>query len=234
MMNIFEVDFLSKLKALLTEAFTFKKYKAMHPVLAVGTGILMLPVVIASFFITAIFAVIAFFFSVFSTPTKFLHSLLQTEGKETKHATQFILYFLSWPTIFGSYVLLSFLLILILPLYALLALLLYVWSLGGFKFPKLVSTVDDLSIEVNGRYFLLPIVFICIGALILLVLPIVHGLIYFLDLYFNYREHMFLSLFLSEIYPFYIKISFVFSTLYSLIGFAPRAKKSESEASKTE
>ena len=34
-MNLFKIDFLAKMSTLLKEAFKFKKYKAMHPALAV-------------------------------------------------------------------------------------------------------------------------------------------------------------------------------------------------------
>ena len=226
-MNLFEIDFLAKLTTLLKEAFKFKKYKAMSPVLAVFTGLLMLPIVVASFSVAASFAVLGFVFSVISAPVKYLHEIVRVEGKEVKHATQFIVYFLSWPTVFGLYVLMSFLLVLLLPTYALLSFLLYVWSLGGFKFHLLLNKVDDISIEVNGTYKLLPIVFVIIGGMVVFLIPLVHGIVYYVDLYQDFMERLFAPTFFGGIYLVYLSLHNAFATLYSLIGFARHPKETK-------
>ncbi|MBO5294532.1 MAG: hypothetical protein J6B71_04730 [Clostridia bacterium] len=226
-MNLFEIDFLAKLTTLLKEAFKFKKYKAMSPVLAVFTGLLMLPIVVASFSVAASFAVLGFVFSVISAPVKYLHEIVRVEGKEVKHATQFIVYFLSWPTVFGLYVVMSFLLVLLLPTYALLSFLLYVWSLGGFKFHLLLNKVDDISIEVNGTYKLLPIVFVIIGGMVVFLIPLVHGIVYYVDLYQDFMERLFAPTFFGGIYLVYLSLHNAFATLYSLIGFARHPKETK-------
>lgn len=226
-MNLFEIDFLAKLTTLLKEAFKFKKYKAMSPVLAVFTGLLMLPIVVASFSVAASFAVLGFVFSVISAPVKYLHEIVRVEGKEVKHATQFIVYFLSWPTVFGLYVAMSFLLVLLLPTYALLSFLLYVWSLGGFKFHLLLNKVDDISIEVNGTYKLLPIVFVIIGGMVVFLIPLVHGIVYYVDLYQDFMERLFAPTFFGGIYLVYLSLHNAFATLYSLIGFARHPKETK-------
>ena len=224
-MNFFEIDFLAKLTTLLQEAFTFKKYKAMIPVFAVFTGLLMLPVVIASFFAVAIFAALAFVFSVISAPVKYLHEVVHIEGQGVKHATQVVIYFLSWPTIFGLYGLMSFLLVLLIPIYALLSFLTYVWSLGGFRFHLLLNKVDDISIEVSGTYKLLPIFFVLVGAIVVFLIPLVHGIIHYVDLYQDYMERLFVFTFFGEIYGIYLDLHTAFAVLYSLIGFARHPKK---------
>ena len=211
---------------LLKEAFTFRKYKAMHNVLAVFTGILMIPIVIASFLATAVFAALAFTFSILASPVKYLHEIVRGEREGVKHATQFIIYLISWPTVFFLYVLMSGLLLLMLPTYALLTFLLYVWSLGGFKFHLFPNQYDDLSIEVEGRYRYLPLIFIIIGGMTTVVVPMVHGVIHFVDLYEMYMERFFGISFFGGIYPDYISIFSAFAVLYSLIGFARNPKKS--------
>jgi len=226
-MNLFEIDFLQKMTTLLKEAFKFKKYKAMNKALAVFTGLLMLPIVIASFFATAVFASLAFAFAVISSPVKYLHEILRGERDGVMHATQFIIYFIAWPIVFGLYVLMSFLLLMLLPAYALLSFLLYVWSLGGFKFHLFLNKVEDISIEVNGRYRALPLVYVIIGAVVVVLIPLVHAVIHFIDLYSAFSERIFFASFFGGIYPVYLWIHTAFSTLYSLIGFArhPKEKK---------
>ncbi len=219
-MNLFEVNFLDKMSALLKEAFKFKKYKAMDPALAVFTGIFMLPIVIASFLVTAMLAMVCFAYSVLSTPVKFLHEIVSSEGKRVMHATQFIIYFFSWPIVLVVYAVMSFLMLLIFPLYALLSFLTYVWSLGGFKFHLFPTQTDDIEIEVHGSYKVLPIAYIVASAVVLVLVPLIHGVIYFMDLYYVYAESLFFKGFFGGIYSMYISASVVFSVLYSLIGFA--------------
>lgn len=229
-MNFFEIDFIAKMKKLLTEAFKFKKYKAMHPALAVFTGIFMIPVVLMSFAVTAFLAALSFIYAVFSSPVKFLHALVSGEGKTVMHATQAIIYLISWPTILLFYAFLSFLLLFILPAYALLSFLLYIWSLGGFKF-HLFANADDIEKDVKGAYgIVLPLVFILVSAVLLVIIPLVHGIIYFMDLYSNYLERFFFDEFFGGIYPSYIGIQTLFATLFSLLGFASRPKKEEAPA----
>lgn len=225
-MNLFEINFLGKMSALLKEAFKFKKYKAMNPALAVFTGLLMLPIVVASFAVTAMLAAVCFAFNVLSSPVKFLHGIVTAEGKDVKHATQFIIYFISWPLVFFTYAIMSFLLLLIIPTYALLSFLTYVWSLGGFKFHLFVTNADDISIEVDGRYSVLPWVYIFVGLAILVIAPVIHGTVHFVDLWNNFLEATFFGTFFGGIYGNYMSAHVVFSILYSLIGFArfPKAK----------
>jgi len=225
-MNFFKIDFLAKMSALLKEAFKFKKYKAMNPILAVFTGILMLPIVVASFAVTAALAVLGFVFALVAYPVKYLHEIVNGEGKEVKHATQAIIYLISWPLVFGIYAVISFILVLLVPTYALFAFLLYVWSLGGFKFHLFANYTDDISIEVEGRYKILPAVYVGIGALVTFLIPLIHGIIHYADLYDQYLERMFGQTFFGGIYPIYIWIHVTFTVLYTLIGFArfPRKK----------
>ena len=223
-MSLYEINFLKKMEILLKEAFKFKKYKAMAPALAVFTGILMIPLVLASFAVTAMLAGLCFMVTVLSSPAKYLHDLVHGEGQSVKHATQTVVYLISWPLVFFLYVLMSFLLLLILPTYALLSILLYVWSLGGFKFHLFMNQVDDISIEVRGRYLALPIVFIIIGYLLVFVVPAVHGSILFADLYSKYMEKLFFVRFIG-IYAIYLSIHNSFAFLYSLLGFARRPKE---------
>ena len=117
----------------------------------------------------------------------------------------------------------SFLLLLILPTYAVLSIITYAWSLGGFKFHIFMNQVDDISIDVNGRYLALPIVFIIVGYLLIFLIPVIHGILLYSDLYKNYLENMFGTLF-AGVYADYIGIHTFFAFLYSIIGFAPRPK----------
>ena len=170
-MNIFEFDYLGAALILLKEAFSFKKYKAMHPVLAVFTGIFMIPFVLSSMISALVLILTAFFFKVNKLPIDFLHGMLKSEGKDVHPATQFIIYFFSWPVIFALYASLSLSLLAITALYAGLSLETYVWSLGGYRFHAMIGTFcEDMAIRVRINYRpSLPLVFIIVCAVILAV-----------------------------------------------------------------
>lgn len=219
-MTLFEIDFLQKLGVLLKEAFKFKKYKTMHPALAVFTGIFMIPLVLISFVLVAVVAVLEFFFSVLTSPVKYLHAVVHDEGKVVMHATQFIIYFISWPLVFMLYALMSFLIVLIVPIYALLSITVYIWTLGGFKFHLYMNKYEDISIETSGRCCWLSIVFIIVSSFISIIVPSIHGVIHFVDLYANYIENTFIESFVGSVYPMYLGIQILFASVYSLIGFS--------------
>lgn len=216
-MNLFEINYLNKITALYKEAFLFKKYKAMNAGLAVLSGILMIPFVVASFMVTCVCFSLAFPFEVISSLVKSLHTILKDEGRDVKHATQVILYWLSWPIVFALYVAESAILALIVPTYALLSFLVYVWSFGGIRLQLFASVKNELSVDVEGRYKALPIVFVTVGYGLNFLLPLIHGAIYYVYLYFQYNEAVFIHRFSQGIYPKYYRISLLFIFIFSLI-----------------
>lgn len=168
-MNIFELDYLNCVITLLKEAFSFKKYKAMHPVLAVFTGIFMLPFVIGSSITAMTLIAVTFCFKVTKLPIDFLHDLMKSEGKDVHPATQFIIYFLSWSVVFSLYATLSLSLVVITVLYAFLSLETYIWTLGGYKFHALIGAAGEkIAIRARVNYRpKTPLIFIIVCAVIL-------------------------------------------------------------------
>ena len=227
-MNLFSTDYLSKVTNLLREAFKFKKYKAMHPFLAVITGITMIPFVLISLFISAFLLVGCFLFKTAKLPIDFLHNLVNQEGQEVKHATQFAIYWISWPIIFALYAMISFMLLWISIAYAVVVCIIYVWTLGGFKFHLYANEADDISINVSGRYNALAIVYVCVQAGILFLIPLIHGTVLYADLFYDYLEKYFFYEF-SSAYGVYYRLSVMLAFFYSLIGFAPHPKKQSNE-----
>jgi len=158
-MNIFELDYLKCTTTLLKEAFSFKKYCAMNTFWAVIIALLMLPFIISSLFLGAYLIFLTFMFKAFKMPIDFLHDLVNKEGKEVKHATQAVLYLISWPWVFLLYAMLSLSLVSIILCYAVLSLLTYLWSLGGFRFHAFIGEAkDSISVKVNGTYSALSLV----------------------------------------------------------------------------
>ena len=229
-MNLFKINYLNKIAVLFREAFKFKKYKAMNAVLAVFSGILVIPFVILSFFVAGYLFLLAFPFEILSSLVKSLHIILNDEGKNVKHATQFIIYWISWPVVFSLYITICTLLTMIIPTYALLSFLVYIWSFGGIKPHLFACEEDDISVEITGRYKALPIIFVVLGYTLNFLLPVIHGIIYYFRLYFEYNEEIFKSMFAQLIYPRYFNLSLLFVFIFALImSFYPRRKNEENK-----
>lgn len=132
--------YFDKFVALLKEAFTFKRYKAIHLALAIIFGVLLIPVGLVFLSLAFCGLVTSFIFSIFNQPAKYLHSIVSKEGQSVKHATQAVLYFVCWPTIIFLYTLCAFMTICINFIYALTSIFGYAWTLAGYKFHVFLYT----------------------------------------------------------------------------------------------
>ena len=221
----FSVNFMQSATLVLKEATKLKKYKAMPLGLAIATGVLMLPVLLVSISFAVLLYVLGYLFSVICLPTKKLHELLHNEGQGVKHATQFVIYFLSWSIVFTAYAVLSFFLIVLTILYSIFSILTYVWSLGGFKF-HVFAGEEDVAVEVSGKYnVVIPIVYIAVMGVLLILLPLVKTLPQIGE-YAEYTKVTF-KLFM-DLFKVQIKAAgvwrFLFSLAYSAFAFGPNPK----------
>jgi hypothetical protein len=226
----FTVNFMQSTSAVWTEAVKLKKYKAMPLGLAIPTGVLMLPIALISAGLTVALYVLGYLFSLISLPTQRLHKLLHDEGQSVKHASQFIIYLLSWSFIFSAYAALSLFMLILTILYTLFAIFSYIWTLGGFKF-HVFATEEDISVEVEGKYPIwMPIAFIAVMGVLLILLPLVKSIIEVAKL-----PKGFGGIFKIWLQQFKVHIlslnrwRFLFSAVYSAAVFAPFPKKKDEE-----
>lgn len=213
------IDYLAKTTDILKEAFKFKKYKAMNNVCAVFVGICMSPFVLISFVLAAFLYVTGFMFKLIATPIENIHNLAHSEGAEVKHATQVVIYLISWPLIFFWYTVISLMLLQLALLYAIFSCITYIWSLGGFKFHLFASDSDEISIEAYGKYnIILPLAYLIVMAVLLILIPLIRMLIDCIDAQtFEYASEILTGYILQN-----LPITFAVSLLYSTIGFCPR------------
>ena len=216
-MNLFDINYLSKISELFGEAFKLKKYKVMPVILAVLAFILMFPILFASFLVALILFVFAFVFETNISLVKSLHNILSNEASTAHPAAQFVLYWVSWPLVFSLYITEGLLLCVMVPLYAILSVLVYIWSFGGIKFHLFARKNDDISIEVPKQYKLIPALFVAIGCSFLVLIPLLHGIFHLIDLYYDYNEKMFIYDFTREIYPRYFRMYLSFITWFPLV-----------------
>lgn len=219
----FTTDFLEKTTALFQQAFTLKKYKAMHIVLAILVGIVMLPFAAICFIAAGILYGFGYLFKIVTLPVEELHKLLHNEGQAVKHGTQFILYFISWGFIFTSYAMLSLLTVFATILYSVCSITAYVWTLGGIKFHVFPAQADDISVEVTGKYKpILPIILVAGTAVLMLLIPLIRALGICIDIGFDFITWDVFTNILKFKIAGMSSWSFWFSFLYTVIFLAPK------------
>ena len=240
-MNFPSVDFIKGTTNLIKEVAKLKKYKAMSPALAILTAVFMLPLIALSVALAGLLYIFGFFFKTAMLPTDYLHHIVHQEGQTVKHATQFIVYFISWPTLFLCYAVVSATLSFLNVLYALFSCVLYLVSLGGFRFHVFLVDDLDISINVTGKYnILIPIIFISLAAIIYLLIPFAQTIsYYFVDMSKESRKYFFendfdyvLESMFNTFKAYLLGVSWkgmIFSVLYSAFCFVPfpRAKRNK-------
>ena len=153
------------------EIVALKRYKKMHLALAIVTGVVLLPLFLCFFVGIGLLFVTSILFTIIQAPLTYLHNIVREEGEKVKHATQFIIYFISWPVIFLLYFFYASLTLFIHILYILSMGLGYVVSLGAIRFhinPE--EEVITKEVEKEEQYpLLIPLIFDCVlGTLIIL------------------------------------------------------------------
>lgn len=218
-------NYMQNVTAVIKECQKLKKYKAMHLAFAIVIGVLMLPLAIAAVFFAVALYVLGYIYSVISTPTQKLHELLRNEGRELKHASQFIIYFLSWGFVFGAYAVLFGFAVALNILYTLFAILAYVATLGGFKFHAFVGK-ENISVDVEGKYHIaVLIVFIAVMGVLLVLLPFIKCLDFCADLPKGVLTFKgFFQIWWSQIVA-GGNLRAIFSGIYSAFVFAPLPRK---------
>ena len=225
----FTTDFLKSTTTVLQEAAKLKKYKAMPLWQAIVTGIFMLPIAVVCAAIAVVLYVVGYIFSVASLPIQKLHALLHTEGQSVKHATQFIIYFLSWSVVFTSYAVLTFFTIALTALYTLFSITAYLFTLGGFKF-HVFAGEEDISVVVDEKYpAWVPLTFLNIMVFLLILLPLLKTLALYSDIYASkvvLKDFIrnFVQLFKAQVLSLR-PWRFLASAIYSAAVFAPNPKK---------
>lgn len=223
----FSIGFLNQTNALFKEAFKFKKYKAMPLGWAIIVGIIMAPFMLLNLIFAALLYVLSYIFDIIAMPINSLYKVLHAEGQSVMHATQFILYLLSWPLIFTAYAWQSILVIFSTILYSINAILVYAWTFGGIKFHVFVSQAESIEIETNGKYNqLLPAILVAATAVIMIILPLISTISTCAEIGFDYLKFStIMNIFKFEILQ-RRSLSMLVSFLYSVLIMArfPRKK----------
>lgn len=204
-----------KMRNMLREILSFKQYKRMNILFRVLVTIVELPFIVCFLAYLLVFYVYYVLFSMVDEVVEYLKRFVNDEGKEVKHATQFIVYFFGFPVILIGKIFTSIFTIFIFLSYLLASLFGEVITLYGFKFQPFISKAnDDYSLEVSeekisvGRL----LVFVIIG----LVLLVGCNVLYYIGLVDLSKNGTSAILTVSS---FVILGYEIFTILFSVLGF---------------
>ncbi len=143
-----------KMRALIKEAFKFKKYKKMNLLFKILTIILEIPFIISSLIFIALFYIAYCFIDLISISGEYVKTVIRNEGKDVKHATQFIIYFFGFPFVILMTIITSFLNLFLGIYYFFVNIFGEVATLHGFKFQPFISSAsEDFEINVNDKAY---------------------------------------------------------------------------------
>lgn len=221
----FSANYMQGVTAVIKETQKIKQYKAMPLAFAIVIGVLMLPFAIAAILFALSIYVFGYLFSVVSEPVQKLHELLKGEGRELKHASQFIIYFLSWSFIFSAYAFLAALSVILNILYSIFAILAYIATLGGIKF-HVFARNEDVSVEIDKKHNLVAlIVFVSVMGVLLILLPLIQTIVFAAELPEGFLTFkLFFTIFGAQIMALNGWRA-LFAAVYSAFVFAPMTRK---------
>ena len=202
-----------KMKNMILELLKFKQYKRMHLAFKILVAILEFPFILLLLLSVGSFYLTYAIFRSISELIDFINNLIKEEGKEVKHASQFIIYFFGFPVILIGTIFTSGLTFFIFFEFLFSSIFGEVVSLHGFKFQPFISqTDDDFSISISEEKFKLwrPLTFVIIGG-IFLIIQIVLLILCYVD--WDEFYHLY------EVFLLLCFIYILFFFPYSLLGF---------------
>ena len=202
-----------KMNNMILELLKFKQYKRMHLAFKILVAILEFPFILLLLLSVGSFYLTYAIFRSISEPIDYINNLIKEEGKEVKHASQFIIYFFGFPVILIGTIFTSGLTFFIFFEFLFSSIFGEVVSLHGFKFQPFISqTDDDFSISISEEKFKLwrPLTFVIIGGIFLII-----QIVLLILCYVDWGEFYHLYEVLSLLYFIYILFFFP----YSLLGF---------------
>ncbi len=141
-----------KLNNLLKEAKQGIQYKDMGKACKLFTKLGMFPVYLITLIYIGCFYMLNFIYKGIQAPIKFLHEIVTKERTEVKHATQAVIYFLAFPTIFLCYCIISILTLTFYFNWFVVMSLVYISSLGGVRWqPYLTDATFDKELEYETK-----------------------------------------------------------------------------------
>ncbi|MBE6131767.1 MAG: hypothetical protein E7180_00030 [Erysipelotrichaceae bacterium] len=173
------MNYYESLKKLNAQLFAFINYKKLNLPLKILSIIALLPFILVTIIYIGLYYLTLVVYYCIKSPIDHLQNLIRNEGKEVKHATQFIIYFIGFPFIFFANVILSIISCFFFIYNLFINIFGYLATLGGINYnPFLFNAKERNNEEIRHMAFIPSVVYIGVN-LLLFVLLIVLGILYY-------------------------------------------------------
>ena len=164
------MNYYEKIKNINAQIFSFVNYKKLCLPLKIACAIAMIPMSLISLVLIGLYYLTLVVYYCIKSPLDYLQNYIREEGKEVKHATQFIIYFIAFPTIFFANVILSIISIFFFIYNLLINIFAYLATLGGIDYiPFLFDTKERNNDEIKHMGFVTTIIYASINFVLFIV-----------------------------------------------------------------
>ncbi len=147
-MELFEIY-----KDLIRETFMLKAFKSMGIVKAILCALALAPFIVAYAVIMLLYGFVLILYRIISDPFTYLYDFVKTEGKDVKHATQAVIYFIAFPLIFFIRLVLCIMTFELIVIHFIASVLGYFATYGGIKFsPFMITPVDRTAYKIATNH----------------------------------------------------------------------------------
>ena len=209
------MDYLELMNNLLKETFAFANYKKLPVLFRILCTIVVFPFIFSFFILVGLYYLLATLYKCLKSPVEHLLNFVKEEGKDVKHATQFIIYLIGFPIIFLVNVFLSVLVCGLFILNLLINITGYIATLGGITFTPFLFDKKERKFEENKFMGSIAVIVFSVIGLILVSLYYIYILGIFGIIYFDYY---------SDLLPFYYG-SIAYSLFVIIYIFVTSRKK---------
>lgn len=147
------MDFIAVMKALVKEAKLLRNYKRMSKFMAVLSFLLLLPWISAFLGAIAAYYVCLAIYKLIAAPIEQIKGFLEESGKDVKHATQFLVYWIGFPLVWGCHVFLAFAAFSLHYYFFIANVTGYIATLGGITFAPFIKEQPNRELEYSKEKF---------------------------------------------------------------------------------
>ncbi len=130
---------------MLKETFFWKGFAGLNLALRVLCVIALLPFMLWYAIGMLVYGIGLLLFKLGDVPYEYLHATIKAERQEVRHATEAIIYFVAFPTLFFLKVLMSFLIVMLVVIHFCTSIIGYVATFGGLTLSPYIFTEVDRS-----------------------------------------------------------------------------------------
>ena len=145
------MNYHAAIRGLIAEARQSIRFKGLSKGKRIALTIALIPLIVSAFFSVVSYYAVLFLYKGLTAPVDFLHKIVKDEAKDVKHATQFAIYWLTFPIVFFFYLLQSLAAIFFYFQWFGLMVAMYLVTLGGVRFQPFLSEVEYNGEKVNWK-----------------------------------------------------------------------------------